>query len=55
MSTKSYIWLGVFVGSTVGGLFGAALDHGSELGFWSFSLGTVEAFFGVWAGYKIGQ
>ncbi len=47
------VWLGVFVGSTIGGLIGTAFDHGNGLGVWSFTLGTVGAFVGIWAGYKI--
>jgi hypothetical protein len=53
MDTKKMVWLGLFVGSTVGGLIGAAIDHGNGLGFWSFALGTIGSIIGVWAGYKL--
>jgi len=55
MSTKSMIWLGVFVGSTIGGLIGSALDHGNFFGLWGLTLGTLGSFAGIWAGYKISQ
>ena len=55
MDTKKMVWLGLFVGSTVGAIVGLPLDHGNSLGFWSFTLGTVGSFLGIWAGYKISQ
>lgn len=45
------IYIGIFDGSTVGGLLGSALDHGNGLGFWTFLSGTVGSFAGIWAGY----
>lgn len=50
---KLMIWLGILIGSTVGGLLGALLDGG--LGAWSILLSTVGGLAGVWAGYKIGK
>jgi hypothetical protein len=55
METKHYIWLGIFVGSTVGSLIGYWLDHGNGLGAWTFILGTVGSIAGIWAGYKLGN
>jgi uncharacterized membrane protein YeaQ/YmgE (transglycosylase-associated protein family) len=55
METKTYIWVGIFIGSTVGGWLGAVLDHGNWFGLLSFLLGTVGSFVGVWVGYKISQ
>lgn len=55
METKTYIWIGIFIGSTVGSLIGSALDHGNFVGIWGLLLGTVGAFVGVWAGYKLGN
>ncbi len=55
MSAKSLIWLGVIVGSTVGGLMGGALDHGNFFGLWAFALSTIGAFAGIWAGFKLSQ
>lgn len=55
MDTKKLIWLGIFVGGTVGGLLGNMLDHGNGLGAWTLILSTVGSFAGIWAGYKIGN
>jgi uncharacterized membrane protein YeaQ/YmgE (transglycosylase-associated protein family) len=50
------IFLGIIVGSTIGGWLGAALlDHGNWLGGWSILLSTVGALAGIWVGYKVGQ
>lgn len=54
MDAKKFIWVGVFVGSTVGSyipsLWGAGL-----LSFSSIILGTVGALAGLWIGFKLGQ
>jgi hypothetical protein len=55
MSAKGLIWIGVFVGSTVGSWIGALFDHGNWFGGWSIALGAVGAFLGIWAGYKISK
>lgn len=55
METKSYIWLGIFVGGTVGGLIGTVLDHGNGLGAWTLILSTVGSIAGIWAGFKLGN
>lgn len=55
MELKTYIWIGVLVGSTVGSGLGSLLDHGNFLGVWSFALGTIGAIVGIWAGYKLGN
>ena len=51
---RKFVWLGLFVGSTVGSflpeLWGGGLLSFSSI-FWSFVGGIV----GIWAGYKIGQ
>lgn len=53
---KLMIFLGIIVGSTIGGWLGAALlDHGNWLGGWSILLSTVGALAGIWVGYKVAQ
>jgi len=53
MNAKSMIWLGMFVGSTVGGLVPGMWGAGflSLSGLVCSSLG---AFAGIWLGYKAG-
>jgi len=46
------ITIGVFVGGTLFGWFGALLDHGNWLGGWSIMLSMFGSFVGIWAGYK---
>lgn len=55
MELKHYIWLGIFVGSTIGGIVGNWVDHGNGLGFWTFALGTIGSLLGIWGGYKLGN
>jgi len=54
MSTKSFIWLGIIVGSVIGSWIGGLLGDG--LFSWQSILGnTVGALIGIYAGYKISQ
>lgn len=55
METKTYIWIGIFIGGIVGGMIGAAFDHGNPLGWWGFLFGTIGSLVGIWAGYKLGN
>ena len=55
MNTKTLIWIGIFIGSTIGGWLGALMDHGNWFGGWSITLGGVGSILGIWAGYKISQ
>ncbi len=52
---KALIYIGVAVGSTIGGFLGSLLDGGTIFGVWGLLLGTIGAFVGIWAGYKLGQ
>jgi hypothetical protein len=53
---KLMIWIGIFVGGTLGGWLGAAMfDHGNWLGGWSILLSGLGSILGVWLGYKIGK
>jgi hypothetical protein len=52
MSAKSLIWIGMFIGSTLGGyiptLFGGSvLDVASVFG------SAIGGILGIWAGYKL--
>ena len=52
---KTMIWIGVFVGSTLGGWLGALASHGNWLS-WQSILGTaLGSFLGIYVGYKAGQ
>jgi uncharacterized protein YcfJ len=55
METKTYIWIGIFVGGSIGGLIGTWLDHGNGLGAWTLALSTVGSLLGIWAGYRLGN
>ena len=54
MSKKTLIWIGVFVGSLIGGavplLWGA-----SPLSLWSVLLSGVGGVAGIWFGIKFGE
>ena len=52
MSLKTYIWIGLFLGSTVGGWIGALLSHGNWISWQSILGSTLGAFAGIWLGYK---
>ncbi len=49
------IWIGIFIGGTVGSWLGAALDHSNWFGLTSILLGGVGSLAGLWLGYKIGR
>ncbi len=54
MNTKSLVWIGAFVGSTIGGfipdLWGAGL-----FSFSSILLSSLGAILGIYLGFKVGQ
>lgn len=52
MNTKSFIWLGMIVGSSIGG-FLPTLFGGSALGMTSVFTTALGGLLGIWAGYKI--
>jgi uncharacterized membrane protein YeaQ/YmgE (transglycosylase-associated protein family) len=54
MSKKSLIWIGMTVGSLVGGYL-PALWGGDVLSFSGLILSTVGAFVGIWLGYRFGE
>lgn len=51
---KKPIWLGMFVGSTIGSLV-PALWHAGIFSMWAIILSTVGGIAGIWVGYKIGR
>lgn len=55
MSPKLFIYLGVFVGSTLGGWLGALASHNNWLSWQSLLASAVGAFVGIWVGIKVGQ
>jgi 4-hydroxybenzoate polyprenyltransferase len=55
MSAKTIIWIGVFIGSTLGSWLGALTAHGNWLSWQSIVGGLVGAFAGIYAGYKFNQ
>ncbi len=52
MSTKSFIWLGLMVFSTIGGFLPFLWGGGM---FSSIIFSTIGGIFGIWLGYKISQ
>lgn len=50
--TKKAIWLGMFVGSTIGG-FVPALWHAGMFSLWSIVLSTVGGIAGIWVAWKM--
>lgn len=55
METKTYIWIGLTLGGVVGGIVGAALDHGNPFGVWGIVLSAAGSLVGIWVGYKLGN
>jgi hypothetical protein len=54
MNAKSLIWIGVFVGSTVGS-FIPTLWGDSALSFMSIITSTIGGLVGIWGGFKLSQ
>ncbi len=52
--TKQFIWIGIFVGSTVGS-FIPTLWGASFLSFSSVLLSGIGAIAGIWLGYQLSQ
>ena len=50
ISSKTFIWIGMFVGSTLGGIL-PALWGGDVFSYIIFS--GIGALAGIWAGYKL--
>ncbi len=54
MNSKSLIWIGVAVGSTIGAYIPALWGAG-VLSFSSIILSMFGGLAGIWAGFKLGQ
>jgi cation transport ATPase len=54
MNTKSLIWIGLFIGSTIGG-FLPMLWGANIMSFSSIILTAVGGILGIWFGYKLGN
>ena len=53
MSTKTLIWIGMIVGSAIGGYL-PLLWGGDLLSFSSLILSTLGGIGGIWLGYRLG-
>jgi len=54
MGRKTFIWFGLFVGSTIGSLIPGL--WGSDIfSFWSILLSTLGGLAGIWAGFRLGE
>ena len=53
MSKKS-IWIGMFVGSSIGG-FVPMLWHAGMLSLWGVVMSTIGGVAGIWIAYRIGR
>jgi len=54
MSTKTYVWIGLFVGSGIGGYVPSLWG----VGFLSYSsalTSAIGAILGIWIGFKLGN
>jgi hypothetical protein len=54
MIDKRLIWIGAFVGSTLGGLV-PRLWHASLWSLWGILFSMIGGIVGIWAGWKISQ
>ena len=54
MSRKTWVWIGLTVGS-VGGGYLPLLWGGDFFSFTSIALSALGGFLGIWAGFKIGE
>jgi hypothetical protein len=54
MSTKSAIWICVFIGSIIGGYIPVLFGQ-SFLSMWSLIGNGIGGLLGIWIGFKIGE
>jgi hypothetical protein len=51
---RTYVWLGILIGSTIGGLI-PEFWGGDMFSYSGLLLSTVGAFVGLWLGFKLGH
>ena len=51
---KLLIWIGLFIGSTIGSYI-PTLWHASLFSGWSIVGSTIGGLLGIWGGYKLGS
>jgi len=54
MASRRLIWIGAFVGGTLGGLV-PCMWHASMLSMSGFLFSTIGGLAGIWAGWRIGR
>lgn len=52
--TKKFIWAGLFLGSTIGGIV-PAMWGGDMFSIWGIIMSFVGGIVGMWAGYRVAQ
>jgi hypothetical protein len=52
--TKKFVWIGLFVGSTIGNLL-PLLWGGDALSVEGFFFSIIGGFLGIWFGYRVGE
>jgi hypothetical protein len=52
---KLAIWVGIFIGGTLGGWVGALMTNGNWFSITSILLSGVGSILGVWAGYRFAK
>jgi hypothetical protein len=55
MGPKTLIWIGIFIGSTIGSWLGALLSSGNWFSWQSVLGATIGSFLGIYVGYKANQ
>jgi len=53
MTTKTMVWIGLFVGSSIGGYLPSLFGAGAFSG-WSIFGSTLGGVVGIWGGYRFG-
>lgn len=54
MSTKTTVWIGLFIGSSLGQYLASLFNFDFFSG-WAFLISAVGGLLGVWVGYRVGQ